>query len=95
MHGVTMKYTLLCLTTLPTPYVTHTTVMPQLKLKKIFNTNPDGVRRVGRPKLRWEDGVDKDTRILWVKNWKRVALNRDEWAKLPKKARARQGLSTQ
>jgi len=29
-------------------------------LKKIFNTKLDGVRRVGRPKMRWEDGVDRD-----------------------------------
>jgi hypothetical protein len=33
-------------------------------------------------------------RILEVKNWK-VILDRDEWAKLLKKARAHQGLSTQ
>jgi hypothetical protein len=51
-------------------------------LLRIFNTKPDGARSVGRPKLRWEDGVDQDMRILGVKNWKRVALNRDEWAKL-------------
>jgi hypothetical protein len=31
--------------------------------QKIFNTKPDGVRRIGRPKLRWEDGVDQDMRI--------------------------------
>ena len=47
-------------------------------IKKIFNAKPDGVRRVGRPKLRWEDGVDQDMRILEVKNWKSVTLNRDE-----------------
>jgi len=46
--------------------------------------------------LRWEDGVDQDMRILLeVKNWKRVALNRDEWTKLLKKARAHHGLSSQ
>jgi hypothetical protein len=33
--------------------------------------------------------------ILEVKNWKNVALNRDEWAKLLKKVRAHQGLSNQ
>jgi hypothetical protein len=49
---------------------------------KMFNTKPDGVRGVGRPKLRWEDGVDQDMRILEVKNWKKVALGRDERAKL-------------
>jgi hypothetical protein len=64
-------------------------------LEKIFNTKPDGVRSVGRPKLRWEDGVDQDTIILGVKNWKKFALNRDEWARLLKKARAQQGLSSQ
>jgi len=31
-------------------------------IKKILNTKPDGVRRVGRPELRWEDGVDQDGR---------------------------------
>jgi hypothetical protein len=63
--------------------------------KKIFNTKPDGARSVGRPKLRWEDGVVQDVRILGVKNWRKVALNRNEWAKLLKKARAHQGLSSQ
>ena len=64
-------------------------------INKILNTKLDGVRRVGRPKMRWEDGVDEDMRILEVKNWKKVALDRDEWAKLLKKARAHQGLSSQ
>jgi hypothetical protein len=53
-------------------------------LKKIFNTKPDGVRSVGRPKLQWEGGVDQDMRILGAKNWKKVALDRDIWAKLLK-----------
>jgi hypothetical protein len=63
--------------------------------KKIFSTKPDGTRSVGRPKLRWEDGVAQDMRILGVKRWKNVALNRDGWAKLLKKARVHQGLSSQ
>jgi hypothetical protein len=64
-------------------------------LKRIFSTKPDGVRSVGRPNLQWEDGVDQDIRMFGVKNWKKVALNRDEWAKLLKKARAYQGLLSQ
>jgi hypothetical protein len=39
------------------------------RTKKKFNIKSDGVRRVGRPKLRWEDGVDQDMRIFEVKNW--------------------------
>jgi hypothetical protein len=64
-------------------------------LKKIFNTKPDGIRRDGRPKLRWEDGVDQGMRTLEVKNWNKVALDRDKWARLLKQARAHQGLSSQ
>jgi hypothetical protein len=64
-------------------------------LKKIFNTKPDGVRRVGRPKLRWVDGADQNMRILEVKSWKKGAFDGDEWAKLLKKTRAHQGLSSQ
>jgi hypothetical protein len=63
-------------------------------LTKAFNPKPDGAKSVGRPKLRWKDGVDQDMRILGVKNCKKVALNRDEWAKLLRKARAHQGLSS-
>jgi hypothetical protein len=62
---------------------------------KICNTKLGGVRRVGRPKMRWEGSVDQDMRILDVENWKKVALNRDEWAKLLKKPRAHQGLSSE
>jgi len=64
-------------------------------LLKNIQSKPDGVRRVGRPKLRWEAGADQDMRILEVKNWKRVALNRDKWTNLLKKATAHHGLSSQ
>jgi hypothetical protein len=64
-------------------------------IKKIFNIKPYGTRRAGRPKIRWEDGVDQEMTTLGVKNWRRVALNREEWAKLLKKARAHQGLLSQ
>jgi hypothetical protein len=53
--------------------------------RNVFNTKLDGIRRVGTPKMRWKDGVDQDMRILKVKNWKKVTLDRDEWAKLLKK----------
>jgi hypothetical protein len=57
-------------------------------IEKIFNTKPDGVRSAGRLKLWWEDGVDQDIRILGVKNWKEVALDRDEWAELPEEGQS-------
>jgi hypothetical protein len=47
-------------------------------IKIIFNSIPEGTRKLGRPKLRWEECVCQDIRILGVKNWRSVALNREE-----------------
>jgi hypothetical protein len=30
------------------------------QLRKYFNTKPVGIRKIGRPKLRWEDDVIQD-----------------------------------
>jgi hypothetical protein len=64
-------------------------------LKNTFSTKLERVRAVGRPKLRWEDGVNEDMKTLEVKNWKTAALDRDEWTQLLTKARAHQGLWSQ
>jgi hypothetical protein len=63
--------------------------------KKMFNTRPEGKRGTRRPKLRWGDSVDNDIRILGERNWRNLALNREEWRKLLKKARAHAGLLSQ
>ena len=36
-------------------------------LRKIFNTKPEGVRNLGRPKMRSEDGVNQDMETLGVR----------------------------
>jgi hypothetical protein len=38
------------------------------------------------------DSVDHDIRILGETNWRNLALNREEWRKLLKEARAHTGL---
>jgi hypothetical protein len=48
-----------------------------------------------RPKLRWEECVCQDIRVLGVKNWRSVALNREEWQIILRKARAHKELSCQ
>jgi hypothetical protein len=37
-------------------------------VRKAFNTKPIGIRKIGRPKLRWEDDVIQDIKTLGVKN---------------------------
>jgi hypothetical protein len=39
--------------------------------------------------------MHQDMRLLVQRNWKHLALNREEWRKLLKKARAHTGLSSQ
>jgi hypothetical protein len=55
-------------------------------VKKIFNTKPIGIRKIGRPTLRWEDDVTQDIKTLGVKNWRKVAMEKESWQKLLMKA---------
>jgi hypothetical protein len=41
------------------------------------------------------ESVDRDIRVLGERNWRNLALNREEWRKLFKKARGHAGLSSQ
>jgi hypothetical protein len=63
--------------------------------KKVFNTKPIGIRKIGRPKLRWEDDVIQDIKTLGVKNWRDVAMEKESWQKFLRKAKAHVGLSSQ
>jgi hypothetical protein len=63
--------------------------------KRMFNTMTEGKIGTGRPKLRCVDSVDHDIRILGGRYWRNLALNREEWRKLLKKARAHAGLLSQ
>jgi hypothetical protein len=37
-------------------------------IKNVFNTKPEGTRKAGRPRLRWEECVWQDIRILGIKD---------------------------
>jgi hypothetical protein len=44
-------------------------------------------RPIGSPKKRREDDVLEDVSIMAVRNWKKVAQNRDSWKKVVERAR--------
>ena len=44
-------------------------------------------RPTGRPKTRWEDGVLEDIKSTNVRNWTKLAQNKDSWKKVVEQAR--------
>jgi hypothetical protein len=37
--------------------------------KMVLNAKPEGKGAVGRPRLRWVDGVEADIKALGIKRW--------------------------
>jgi hypothetical protein len=64
-------------------------------VKKVLDTKPIGTRKIGRPKLRWEDDVIQDIKTLGVKNWRNLAMEKESWQMLLRKAKAHVGLLSQ
>jgi hypothetical protein len=61
--------------------------------KKYWNGKFHGRRPVGRPRLRWEDNIRRDSLLLNIRGWRRWAEDRDIWRRTTEEARARYGLS--
>jgi hypothetical protein len=64
-------------------------------VKKVLDTKPIGTRKIGRPKLRWEDDVIQDIKTLGVKNLRNLAMEKESWQMLLRKAKADVGLLSQ
>jgi len=56
-------------------------------VQRIKRWKPMAKRPIGRPKTRWEDGVLEDIKNMNVRNWKKVAQNRDSWKRVVEHAR--------
>ena len=56
-------------------------------VQEIKKWKPVSKRPIGRPKTRWEDAVLEDIKSIYVRNWKKVAQNRDSWKKVVEQAR--------
>jgi hypothetical protein len=58
--------------------------------KRILEWKPMSSRRLGRPRLRWLDDVCDDLKVVKVKNWKELAVDRKAWNDLSEKEKKRQ-----
>ena len=56
-------------------------------VQKIKRWKPMSKRPIGRPKTRWENDILEDIRNMNVRNWKKIAQNRDSWKKAIEQAR--------
>jgi len=54
----------------------------KIKSWKTMSTGP-----IGRPKTRWEAGVLEDIKSMNIRDWKKVAQNRDSWKKVVEQPR--------
>jgi hypothetical protein len=51
-----------------------------------------GKRSRGHQRYRWRDEVLKDVRVLGVKNWTKVVMDRSIWHDLVEKSKIHRGL---
>ena len=56
-------------------------------VQKIKRWKPMAKRLIGGPKTCWKDDIPEDTKSMNVRNWKKVAQNRDRWKKVVEQAR--------
>jgi hypothetical protein len=56
-------------------------------VQRINRCKPMSKRPIRRPKIRWEDDVLENIKNINVRNWKKVAQNRDSWKKMVGQAR--------
>jgi hypothetical protein len=61
--------------------------------KKVLDGKFNGRRPVGRPRLRWEDNIRRDSLLLSIRGWRRWAGDRVIRKRTVEKARTRCGLS--
>jgi hypothetical protein len=64
-------------------------------IKKIFEGKPQGRRRIGRPKLRWLHGVEKDLWDIKVKRWQQKRMDREDRVSVIKELKAFRGPQSQ
>ena len=64
-------------------------------VKKIFQSKPERSRRMGRPRLRWLEDVEKDLWEMKVKRWLQKAVDREEWASIIEETKVHKGLQSQ
>jgi hypothetical protein len=67
----------------------------QRTVKRITEWRPIAVRRIGRPRLRWEDDVRADLEKMRIQNWSKMARDREVWKRIVEHAKTHKVLQRQ
>jgi hypothetical protein len=71
----------------------HVQRMDTSRIAKIMSEwKTMGSRPLRRPRLRWLDDVCDDLKLLKVRNWKELAMDRKTWNDLSEKTKTQKGL---
>jgi hypothetical protein len=57
--------------------------------KMVFNAKPEDRRGVGRPRLRWLDGVKAGMKAVSIEIWRIKTQDRKEWSEILREAEAK------
>jgi hypothetical protein len=60
--------------------------------KRVLEWKPVGRRNRGRPRKRWNEGIEKDVQIMGIRRWRKLCKERAEWKKITGKAKTHSGL---
>ena len=47
--------------------------------KKIFTQELEGTRRRGRHRKGWKEEVERDLRVLGMRRWRELVIDREKW----------------
>ena len=64
-------------------------------LTKFILTKPEGIRHVGKPRLRWLNLVEEDLKNMGVRNWRYKLQDQEQWRNILEESKGHQALQCQ
>jgi hypothetical protein len=61
-------------------------------VKRITEWRAFAVRRIVRPRVRWEGDVREDLGKMEIQNWSKMAVDRERWRRIVEQAKTRKDL---
>ena len=61
-------------------------------VKRKTEWKPIAVRRIGRPRLRWDDDVKADMGKMKIQHWSKMAVGRQAWKRIVEQAKTHKEL---